>query len=221
MTILSEFLTGLNNRISAAEVSGFWTPEMKKEWINTAGERVCNFKRWQCLEYALKTVTKADGEYYDYPEDFQENSIFMLSIGEDTDEYILKSWDDYQAYRQAGSSEKIFANHNGYYFINPTPTGNSLVLSVWGIRKWEKLVGDTDETITPREMDEAIIKLALATCLQKERRYGEASAEIAEVELPANPRIENSGGILARLSARSEDEGTKGHIGRAKLSRWL
>lgn len=216
---LTEFLTELNNRIAAAKVSGFWTDAMKTQWINMAGERVCNFRRWKALELAKSTVTKADQEYYDYPDDFQENSIYYMEI--DGDEYFEKTWDDYRKYKANESDEKIFASHDAFYFINPIPTEADLTLDIWGIRKWTTLVDGADEAITPRELNEPIIKLALATCLQKERRYSEAAAEIAEVEEPANPRIEGSGGILAKLAAREEDEGPKGHIGRAQSTRWM
>jgi len=216
----SEFLTELNNRIAAAKVSGFWTDTMKKQWINTAGERVSNYYRWKALEYALKTITKADQEYYDYPEAFQEDSIYHLEI--DGDEYTrANNWDDYQNYKANESTDKMFVSHDGFYFVNPTPEDANLEIALWGIRKWVKLVSDGDEPITPSELDESIIKLALATCLQKERRYSEANAEISEVEAPANPRVPGSGGILARLKAKEEEEGPKGYIGKAKSTRWM
>ncbi len=217
--IYSELQTELDNRIASAKVSGFWSSAMKKQWINTAGERACNYHRWKALEYALKTTTKANQEYYDYPSAFQEDSIYYAEV--DGEEYTGVSWDDYQNYKANGSTDKIIASHDGFYFINPTPTVADLEIAIWGIRKWVKLVENTDTPVTPSEMDEAIIKLALATCLQKERRYAEASAETAEVETPANPRVEGSGGILARLAAREEDESVKGYVGQAKSTRFM
>lgn len=214
-----ELQTELDNRIAAAKVSGFWTSAMKKEWINKAGERVCSFRRWKDLELAKYTQTKKDREYYDYPSEFKLNSIYYMEV--DGDEYIEKSWDDYQAYKAAGSTDKIFTSHNGFYFINPTPSENNKEITIWGIKKWVKLVNDGDEPVLPSEFDEAIVKLALATCLQKEKRYDEAAVEISEVETPANPNIPNSGGILAKLGAREEMEGPVGYIGRAKHVKWM
>lgn len=219
MTTLNEFLTALNNRIAAAKVSGFWSDAMKKEWINTSGERVCNYRRWKALELAKTTETKENQEYYDYPEDFQEDSIYYMEI--DGKKHIETDWDDFREYKAAGSSDRIFSSHAYYYFINPIPVKKGLSLDIWGIRKWVKLIEGTEKAITHRELDEPVVKLALAICLQKERRYNEAAAEIAEVETPANPRIEGSGGILTRLGSREEDEGPKGYIGRAKSSRWM
>ena len=218
MTFL-ELQTELDNRIAAAKVSGFWSSAMKKQWINTSGERAANYFRWKKLEYALKTVTKADQEYYDYPDEFQEGSIYFMKVN--GEEHIEAEWDDYQEYKEEESTDKIFSSHDSFYFINPTPTLADLEIEIHGIRKWVKLVDNADTPITPSEMDDAIIKLSLAICLQKERRYSEAAAEIAEVEAPRDPRVPGSGGILARLAEREEDEGPKGYIGRAKSTRWM
>jgi len=215
----SELLTELNNRIAAAKVSGFWTDAMKKEWINTAGQRICDFRRWKVLEKALKTITKANQEYYDYPEEFKADSIYYLEV--DGKEYIKVSWDEYQKYKAEKSTDKIFTSHDGFYFINPVPTEANKEISIWGIKKWVKLVNDTDKPVLPSEFDEAIIKLALATCLQKERRYEEAAIERNEVEAPETPGVEGSGGILAKLGVREEMESHKGYIGKAKSTRWM
>jgi len=215
----SELQQELDNRIAAAKVSGFWTSAMKKEWINKAGERVCDFRRWKVLELAKQTTTKPNWEYYDYPSEFKTNSIYYMEV--DGNEYIEKSWDDYQAYKEAESTDKIFTSYDAFYFINPTPTESNLTIDIWGIKKWVKLVNDADIPILPSEFDEAIIKLALATCLTKERRYDEARIEKVEVEEPSNPMIENSGGILAKLGASEESEGPKGYYGTAKSTRWM
>jgi len=215
----SELQQELDNRIAAAKVSGFWTSAMKKEWINKAGERVCDFRRWKVLELAKQTTTKPNWEYYDYPSEFKTNSIYYMEV--DGNEYIEKSWDDYQAYKEAESTDKIFTSHDAFYFIHPTPTKDGKEILIFGIKKWTKLVNDADKSIFPSEFDEAIIKLALATCLTKERRYDEARIEKVEVEEPSNPMIENSGGILAKLGASEESEGPKGYYGTAKSTRWM
>ena len=129
--------------------------------------------------------------------------------------------DDYQAYKAAGSPDKIFASYNGFYFINPTPTEDGKEILIFGIQKWTKLVNDADELILPSEFDEAIIKLALAICLQKERRYDEAIAERTEVEGVGTPGEPGTGGLLWKLGEREVDEGPKGYIGRAKSTRWM
>lgn len=219
---LSEFLTALNNKIAAAKVSGFWTDAMKEQWIYEAVVRVCNYGRWKVLELARSTTTKKDQEYYDYPSNFKINSIYYMEV--DGEEYVKKSWDDYQLYKANGSTDRIFSSHNGFYFINPTPIEADLVIDIWGIKVPVDLVtwkAAGDDSVLSEEFDESIIKLALATCLQKETRYDEAIAERNEVEAPANPMVEGSGGILSKLAAREEDEGPKGYIGNVQSTRFM
>ncbi len=217
---LSEFLTELNNRIAAAKVSGFWTDAMKEQWIYEAVVRVCNFKkRWKFLELAKYTTTKANQEYYDEPEDFKTDSIYYMEV--DGDEYVKKSWSEYQQYKAAESDEKIFAIHNGFYFLNPTPVEADKTIDLWGIKKPVPLADwktAADDSVLPSEFDEAVIKLSLATALKKEKRYDEAAVEIAEVETPANPNVPGSGGILAKLA--DQEEGKVGYIGRARSSKF-
>jgi len=215
----SELQQELDNRIAAAKVSGFWTSAMKKEWINKAGERVCDFRRWKVLELAKQTTTKPNWEYYDYPSEFKTNSIYYMEV--DGNEYIEKSWDDYQAYKEAESTDKIFTSYDAFYFINPTPTESNLTIDIWGIKKWVKLVNDADIPILPSEFDESIIKLALATCLQKERRYDEATAEKSEVEATGTPGEPGTGGLLWKLGEREAGEGPKGYCGTARSTRWM
>lgn len=215
----SELLTELNNRIAAAKVSGFWTDAMKKEWINQAGQRICDFRRWKVLEQAKYTYTKKGRNYYDYPDEFKADSIYYLEI--DGKEYIKKSWDDFQAYVAAKSTDRVFTSHNGFYFVNPTPTEDNKEILVYGIKKWVKLVNDNDVPVLPSEFDEAIIKLALATCLQKEKRYDEAAIERSEVEAVGTPGEPGTGGLLWKLAEREEDESPKGYIGQVQHVRWM
>ena len=209
---LSELLTELNNRISAAKISGFWTDDMKKSWINTAVERICNWRNWKCLEMAWTTITKKDQDYYDEPSACQNNSIFMIKV--DGDEYIKKIWSDFQQYVTNENDEKIFASHNGYYFLNPTPDTADLVIDIYGIKKPTKMVGNDDEPDLESEFEESIVKLALAVCLAKSGKYNEATAERVEVEHPET-------GLLARIEDRRQENAAKGFCGKARSSRWM
>jgi hypothetical protein len=222
-----ELLGDLNSRISAAKVTGFWTDEMKNLWINQAGQKVCDWSgapgqpfHWPFLELALETVTRDSKEYYDYPEapnEFKKNSIYQIDI--EGEEYpigqsgrVRVSWQHFQQAKQRGEADKIFTNHNGFYFLYKVPE-NGKTMSLYGLKKWRPLVNDEDEPITPDEFDEAIVKLALATCLRKAKKYDEARAESAEVMDPAL-------GTLATMRASYEVEGPQGHGGTVQTSRW-
>jgi len=218
---LSELRTALNNRISSAKVSGFWTSGQKDEWLNFALVRICDWRRWKFLELA-KTVdggSVADQEHYDYPDDFKTDSIYYMEV--DGDEYLKKEWMDYQTYKANESSDKIFTSHNNYYFIYPVIDEVGLVIDIWGIVKPTKMTSDEHTTGIPSEFDESVIKLAFAKCLKKARRTNEALIEENEVLAPANPRVEGSGGTLAQLAAREEDDAPKGYIGKAKSTRFM
>lgn len=218
---LSELRTAIDNRISSAKVGGFWTSDQKDEWLNFAVVKICSWTRWKFLELAKTVVggSVADQENYDYPEDFTTDSIYYMEV--DGDEYIKKSWSDYQTYKANGSTDKIFSSYNGYYFIYPIIDEAGLVIDIWGIKKPTKMTADEETSGIPGEFDESIVKLAFAKCLKKAKRINEAIIEENEVLAPANPRIDNSGGTLAQLVARQEDDEPKGFIGKAKSTRFM
>lgn len=219
-TTLGELRTDLDNRISAAKVSGFWTPTMKDAWLNAAGQRVCDWYRWKCLELALETVTRDGKEYYDYPSppnEFKKDSIYQIDVeGEDypDDESgrTRVNWTQFQKAKQQSSDDLIFTNHNGYYFLHPVPEDGK-TLSLYGLKKWLDLGSDDDESILPTEFDEAVVRIALAACLRKAKKYAEAKAELVEV---LDPQV----GILANIKSQQETEAPQGYGGEAQSSRW-
>lgn len=220
MTTKAELIADLEGRLSAAKVSGFWTTALKLLWINEAGEQVTNAYRWAFRELALITQTRDSQEHYDYPptpNEFAKESIYQLNV--DTEDYgelpgrTRATWDEFQKRKNAGDdSEYVFANHNGFYFLYPIPA-DGLEMSVFGLKKWRKLVNDADEATTPTELDDAIVKLALAKCYRKAKKYNEAKAEMLEV---LDPQV----GLLAMAWATEHQESAGGYMGEAQSSRF-
>lgn len=218
----AELLEDLNDRISASSVSGFWTTDMKVRWLDSAGKTVCAFYRWAFLELALEKQTVDQREYYDYPGGtvrFKPNSIYQIDI--EDEEYPegqagrrRVSWQQFQERKQEANPDPCFTNHNGYYFLYPVPTDGK-TMSLYGLKGWRNLAdqGDADEPVTPEELDESIVRLALAACLRKAKKYGEAKAEMLEV---LDPVV----GLLAQIKGQSDVEDSKGEGGTAKSSRW-
>lgn len=213
----SQLQTELDNRISAAKVTGFWSDDAKKEWLNQAGQRVCDFKPWEWLKKAVYIDTRDDREYYDYPEaspqtdqdSLKLNSIYNIVIEDeeynDDDGRIRKTWDEIQRAKHKELDVLWFANHNKWFFLYTVPdNGKEMIL--YGLRRWRKLSDDADEPISPDEYDEAIVKIALATCLRKAKRYDEANVEMTEV---LNPE----GGMLVNLWTQEQDKGPRGYGG--------
>lgn len=207
----------LDDRISASKVTGFWSEDAKKQWINQAGQRVCDFKPWEWLKKSVYIQTREDREYYDYPEpanatswdSLKMNSIYNITIeGEeygDNDGRRRKLWDEYQKAKNRGDNRYIFTNHNGWYFLHPIPE-NDKKMTLYGLRRWRKLVADTDEPITPEEYREPIARIALASCLRKAGMHNEARSELLEIVGP-------DGGLLASLWTQEQDEGPRGYGG--------
>lgn len=217
---LDQLIQDVDDEIAASSAQGFWTPAMKKDWINRAGQKVCGFYRWPFLELAVYTSTRDQKEYYTYPREalrFKPNSIYQITIeGEDYPQgqqgRLRVNWQRFVKAKQDGSDEKIFSNHNGFFFLHPIPEdGKEMVL--FGLKGWQTLVNGTDTPVTPTEFDESIIKLAKASALRKSKKYKEAQAEMIEV---LDPQV----GTLAILKADIENEGANGYGGEAQSSRW-
>jgi len=217
---LAELRQDLKDQIAASAAQGFWTDTMLDDWLNWAGKKVCGFYRWPFLELAVYTTTRDSKQYYSYPQNelrFKPNSIYMITIeGEDypTSQQgrLRRNWSQFQTAIQEEDDQKIFANHNGFYFLNPVPT-DSKEMVLYGLKGWQKLTADADTPITPTEFDEVIVQLALVRALRKGKKYKEAQAEFNEI---MNPEI----GSLAMLKADIEVEGDKGQGGNAQSSRW-
>lgn len=215
-----ELREDLDNRISAAKISGIWTDEMKDLWINQAGQRVCDFRRWKWLELALETQTRNSQEYYDYPEPpvgFKKDSIYQIDIEDETYPESQSgrrriSWSQFQRQKQIGGEDKVFTNHNGYLFLHPIPD-NGKVMSLYGLKEWVTLEDEEDEPVSPSSYDEAIVRVALATCLRKVKKMDQARVELLEV---FDPQV----GILQILWEQEQDEAPQGYGGEAKSSRW-
>lgn len=220
MATLSELRSELNSKISASIDSGFWKEADKDVWINQAGQRVCDFKRWGWLELALKTQTRDSKEYYDYPEapnEFKKDSIFQISV--EGEEYPWDqgarrrvTWNQYVKLKQNGVEDKIFTNHNGFYFLNPIPD-NGKEMTIYGLKTWQKLVDEDDVSIAPDAYNEAIVRVALATAFRKAKKYNEAQVELLEI---FQPEV----GVLALLWLQENDEAPQGYSGQAQSSRW-
>jgi hypothetical protein len=215
---LKELLEDLDDRISAAKVTGFWSPEMKTIWLNQAGQRICDFRPWEWIKKAVYTTTRDDREYYDYPEaanqtswdSLKMNSIYNIVIEDEeygeNDGRIRKTWDEYQRAKHREDETKIFTNHNRWYFLNPVPD-NGKEMALYGLKRWRTLEDDDDEPISPTEFDEPLVRIALTSCMRKAGMYNEARAELLEVISP-------EGGVLANLWMQEQDEGPKGYGGR-------
>lgn len=217
---LQEMRDDLDSRISAAKVSGFWSQAFKDKALNDGGKQAVNAYRWPFVELALTTQSRDSKEYYDYPaapNAFSVDSIYQIMVeGEtygDADGRTRVNWAQFQKRKNVGdTSESVFTNHNGFYFLYPVPA-NGLEVSIFGLKQWRVLTAADDEAVTPTDLDDSIVKLALARCLRKAKKYSEAKAELLEV---LDPQV----GLLAQLWSKVHEESPGGYKGEAQSSRW-
>ncbi len=213
MSRLLEFKTDLETMLSSANLSDFFDDDMKIRWINLAGRRVCNFTAWDWLKEALETDTEVLQEWYKVPDQFKRNSVFRITVEDEAGvecEYDIVPWNLYKEHRAAGGSTQVASILKDQYFLYPTPTVNDLEIGVYGQLKWLDLADDADESITPEETDEAILKLAYAEALRKESRFDEATSLVSEVTQE----------ILPRLLDNQSKTPPGGFVGTVKTSRW-
>lgn len=212
-TTLATFREALEERMSAVEITEFYSDEMKDRWINQAGRRVTNYHKWDFLNHALMIESEENAEYYDYPNRFKKNSIYRVTVGTGADEieYDVLKFDLFRDHKREATTAKIASQLGNQWFIYPVPDTGSII-GIYGQLRWIDLSGDSSEAITPESLDESIIKVALASALRKEQRYNEANSEIAEVE--------GQGGILFRMLENEKDDKPKGYMGQIRTGRF-
>lgn len=187
----SELITELQNRLSINVSNTFWTLDMLKSWLNEANRYCCLFRHWPFTEKALYTFSRADAFYYDFPKEFRSDSIRRLEVEQDDGQmkaYKKIRYEDFMNYieNEPNGTDKIFSDHQRFYFINPKISVSGKQICIWGQEKPAELVNDNDETPFAQgdeAGEEAIIKRALMIALQKARKYKEAAVEREEANI--------------------------------------
>jgi hypothetical protein len=205
---LQEFLQDLNARMSAAKTTGFWSEVDKKRWINKSIIRACNFAKWNFLNHHSTQLTEKDIEAYFNPFDYKPGGMMFIKV--DGQEHAKTSVENYQSGNHVW--DRVFCILGDQYLIKPTPLEDGKLIDIYYRRRPVPLVNDTDEPITPEEMEEAIIKLALGICLKKEPNRG----------TDADKQILEATAILQQIKDRQDEEGGEaGFTGQATSSRFL
>ncbi len=194
--------------MSAAKTTGFWSESDKKRWINKSIVRACNFAKWNFLNHHSTQLTEKDIEAYFNPFDYKPGGMIFIKV--DGQEHAKTSVENYQSGNHVW--ERVFCILGDQYLIKPTPLEDGKLIDIYYRRRPVPLVNDTDEPITPEEMEEAIIKLALGICLKKEPNRG----------TDADKQILEATAILQQIKDRQDEEGGEaGFAGQATSSRFL
>jgi len=204
---LEELLKDLNSRLIASGLTGFWDNDTKKRWLNLAIQRICSFEKWEFTEEHAYRSTVKDQEKYSMPSDCPPQGINYLKV--DDKEYKYVDLVTFLRCRDNKEDVKIFTDKDGELLIYPTIPEDGKKIELWYQRIPPALVNDSDTPITPPNLDEAIVRIALASALRKSGKGDEANMEIAEATT-----------IMQQVLDRTQD-GKLGYEGKAINSRWL
>lgn len=153
-------------------------------WINLALQEVWNRHKWIFTEHAYTTDTVANQEYYDYPDDFIADSIYLLRVEDsngDLETYTKTRYLDYIKYREdyEDGEDEIWADHHRYYFINPEAWDNTAgrTIEIHGRMRASNLTSSTSLLpFSPNSDNEenagnhCIVELAYAFALESEKK---------------------------------------------------
>lgn len=179
MNTFIELIQAVQSDLNVNDTSPLFPLATVKSAINRAYIKSAGLCRWAGTEDAKKTSTQSNLEYYDYPQDFRDNSIWRVEVdgvqyGNDPDGSPMR-FEDYLTWRadsnNANSTDKKWANQKRRYFIYPVPTSaGSYNISVWGQKIVEEMTDNADYTIfsysTP-ECNEAVVLEAEAILKSK------------------------------------------------------
>ncbi len=194
--------------MSAAKATGMWSDADKKRWINKAMVRACNFAKWNFLNHHSTQLTEKDREAYFLPFDYKPGGMLLIKV--DGKAHTKASIGSFQ--REDYPWELAFCLLGDQYLIKPSPTEDGKIIDIYYRRRTVPMVNDTDEPITPEEMDEPIVKLALAICLKKiPGRGSDGDKEILEATA-----------LLQQIKDREDEEGGgSGFVGQATSTRFI
>lgn len=221
-----EFEQDLDARIAASKITGFWKPEDKKRWINKSVVRACNFAPWKFLsKHATQLIELDTGqikENYFLPFDYKPGGMILIKVYDPVSQKSLKHYktdiDSFHA--KAYEYTRVYTIVGDEYFLNLRELAEDSnlaaadyegkIIDLFYRRRPVKMVEPTDEPITPEEMDEPILKFALAICLSK--TPGRASEAVKE--------IQEANSMLQQLKDREDEEPQSVFKGQATSMRW-
>ena len=116
-------------------------------------------------------------DYYDYPNNFISDSIFILQVNHKA--YDKKRFEDYQKYiaESVDGKDLIYSDYNRFFFINPRTLAHNDKITIWGKKRVPKLINSSD--LLPFSPDanheensgnEAIVRIAYGIALSSDKK---------------------------------------------------
>lgn len=179
MNTFEELTQATQSDLNVLDEAPLYPKAVVQTAVNRAYIKASSLFKWSGTESAKKTSTQKNLEYYDYPREFRDNSIYRIEVdgvqyGEKPDGSPMH-YHDYLTWRansdNANSTNEKWANQKRRYFLYPVPTTHGdFNISVWGRIVPDQLVADGDATIFSYSMpegNEAIVLEAVAILKSK------------------------------------------------------
>jgi hypothetical protein len=166
--------------------NGLFSDADLQDYIQAGVNKAWDYKPWTFTEDTKKT-TSISTEYYDYPADFEDESITRLTVARK--EYRKLNFDDYQKYLADNSTatDRIWSEHKRWYFINQNAYTVGDEIDLTGKLRAPTLSADGDLLPFSPESDNnensgnrAIIQFAYAEALSSEKKKNAAQGTIEE-----------------------------------------
>lgn len=173
MNTFEDLYQAVQSDLNVLDEAPLYPLAVVKKAVNRAYIKSSSLFKWSGTEYAKKTTTQKNLEYYDYPREFRDNSIFRIEVGGkqygELPDGSPTVWEDYLTWRNnsanANSTQTKWADQKRRYFIYPVPTTAGVQISVWGRYVPADLTKNGDVTIFSYSMpegNEAIVLEAVA-----------------------------------------------------------
>jgi hypothetical protein len=176
----------LNIDLGSIASNDLFTEADLNDSIDAGVKRAWDYKPWSFTEKTYTTTSTSDA-YYDYPADFEDESITRITVN--GVRYPKKDFDDYQRYFSDWPSDdaKIWSDHGRFYFLNLNAHTVGATIQVTGKLRAPTLTSDSDllpfsPTTDNQESsgNRAIVGLAYAEALSSEKLKNYAQAAVEE-----------------------------------------
>lgn len=174
---LGEHRTAITDDLSIESGDAFYDAggddALIDRFINRAVQFIANMYNWQETQRAVKRDSIAGQAYYNYPENFKNDSIDYITVdGNKYRKQLFREWQEYTEEHPNDTGNRIMADFRRRYFLHPAPTTNGdKNIKLWGHEIPDTLAESTDEhPFTGQSLlEEAIHLYALGLCLRKAR----------------------------------------------------
>ena len=156
------------------------------DFVQTGVNRAWDYKPWTFSEDTFKATSISD-DYYDYPTNFEDESISLLSVG--GNEFSKKLFADYLKYFELHptATDKFWSEHKRWYFINKNAYTVGDEIDVTGKLRAPTLSASGDLlpfSFTSDNYEDsgnrAIVQLAYAEALSSQKKNNVTQAQIEE-----------------------------------------